>query len=80
MELVTLNDAAAELILLSGTPRENSTFVVQSKDVVGATSQMFDLLQGRDKNWSVLNPMGGVEAENSVVALRVGNGLARSGK
>lgn len=71
MELVTLNDAAAELILLSGAPRENAAFVVQSKDVVRATRQVFDLLQRRNKDWSVLNPMGGVEAENSVVALKV---------
>jgi hypothetical protein len=73
MELVTLNDAATELVLLSGAPRENAAFVVQRKDVVSATRQVFDLFQVRDEEWGGLNPMDGVEAENSVVALKVAN-------
>ena len=69
MELIALNDAAAELVLLSRAPRENAAFVVQRKDVVRATRQVLDLFQGRNEDWSVLNPMGGVKAENSVIAL-----------
>lgn len=46
MELVTLDDATTELVLLPGAPREHTALVIEREDVIGTTGKMFDLLQG----------------------------------
>lgn len=45
MELVTLNDATAELVLLPRAPRENATLVVERENMVGSTGKVLDFLQ-----------------------------------
>jgi hypothetical protein len=69
VELVALDDAATELVLLARTPGEDAAVVVQGEDMVGTASQLLNLLQGGDEDRSGLNAVLWIKAQDAVVAL-----------
>jgi hypothetical protein len=69
VELVALHDAATELVLLARTPGIDAAAVIQGEDMVGTASQLLDLLEGGDENWSGLNAVLRIKAQDAVVAL-----------
>lgn len=69
VQLVALDDAAAELVLLTRTPGEDTAPVVEGEDVVGTTGELLDLLEGRDQDGSGLNPVLRIKPKDAIIAL-----------
>lgn len=69
VQLVALDDAAAELVLLTRTPGEDAAPVVEGEDVVGTTGELLDLLEGRDQDGSGLNPVLRIKPKDAIIAL-----------
>lgn len=69
METGAFNNAASKLVLLSRTPGEDGTLVVQGQDVVVAANNLLDLLETRNEAWLGLNLVLRVESQDSFVAL-----------
>lgn len=69
VELVALDNAATELVLLARTPGEDAAAVVQGEDMIGTASQLLDLLEGGDENGGGLNAVLRIKAQDAVVAL-----------
>lgn len=69
VQLVALDDAAAELVLLTRTPREDAAPVVEGEDVVGTTGELLDLLEARDQDGSGLNLVLRIKPKDAIIAL-----------
>lgn len=59
------------MVLLARSPRENSTLVVQGKNVVVATCQVFDFLQRRDQSRDRLDLVTSIKAQDTIITLDV---------
>lgn len=70
VELVTLEDAAAELVLFARTPGKDRAFVIDGQDMVVAAVDLLDLFQGGNQSRSGLDLLVWVEAQDPVVALK----------
>lgn len=59
---LTFHLAEAKLVLLAGTPCVHDTFLITSKTVVGARSDVDDLLETREEDRSGLHECTRLEA------------------
>lgn len=69
VQLVTLHNAAAQLVLLTRAPRINGAFLAECKHMIVTTSEMSDLLERGDQDGARLYTMFRVKPENTIVAL-----------
>ena len=75
--VLAFNNAATELVLLSGAPGEDVAFFVEGEDVVGTGSEGGDVLDVGNLDRGVLDEFVRIEAENAFIIL--GGRLVRSG-
>jgi hypothetical protein len=65
----TSDDTAGKLVLLPSAPCKNFTLVVESKNVVDASSKRNNVLQLRDNDRGALSSNARLETQNAIVAL-----------